>query len=393
MSLPLYMKDIIYYQGGLVLFTLIGIGFGFTLEGSGFGRAPVLAAQFYGSNMRVLKVMFTAILTALVGMTLLAGFGLLDLNALHVPQTFLWPQLVAGLMLGAGFVISGYCPGTSVVATASGNMDGLVAFLGVIAGSLAFGVVYPDVEGFYKSSGMGVFRLTDLLGLSQATLTLAIVFMAIGAFLFAERIESGLARHRGETPPPSKPGVRNRVLSGILVASLLGIFMSAAPPETLPTGIQSAQEMEAVELAERIVEQHPPLYIVDLRTTGECEEKRIPGAMCLSADDPEGSFIADLPPTRDLVLYGNQALDALPTAAERFGGTVYVLKGGFESFAGEILIEPSLPEDPEAGDIERYRLLSAMYAFFTGTSAQKPVQKPVVKPRKFERVIKKGGGC
>jgi hypothetical protein len=387
------MKDIIYYQGGLVLFTLIGIGFGFTLEGSGFGRAPVLAAQFYGSNMRVLKVMFTAILTALVGMTLLAGFGVLDLNALHVPQTFLWPQLVAGLMLGAGFVVCGYCPGTSVVATASGNMDGLVAFLGIIAGSLTFGLVYPNLEGFYESSGMGVFRLTDLLGLSQATLTLAIVFMAIGAFVLAERIESALARRRGETPPRSTPAIRNRVLAGILIASLLGMFVSTVPPETISTGLQSAREMEAMELAERIVEQHPPLYIVDLRQPGECGERRIPGAMCLSDDDPEGRFLADLPPTRDLVLYGEQDLDALPDPVKRFEGTVFVLKGGFSAFAGEILAEPTLPDDPEAGDIDRYRLLSAMYAFFTGTSVQKNIQRPAVKPRKFERVIKKGGGC
>jgi hypothetical protein len=151
--------------------------------------------------------------------------------------------------------------------------------------------------------------------------------------------------------------------------------------------------MEAVELAERIVEQHPPLYIVDLRTTGECEEKRIPGAMCLSADDPEGGFLADLPPTRDLVLYGEQDLDVLPAPVERFEGTVFVLKGGFHAFAGEVLTEPALPDDPGAGDIERYRLLSAMYAFFTGSSVQKSTQKPVVKPRRFERVIKKGGGC
>ena len=45
---------------------LIGFCFGFVLERGGFGNARNLAAQFYLYNMRVLKVMFTAIITAML---------------------------------------------------------------------------------------------------------------------------------------------------------------------------------------------------------------------------------------------------------------------------------------------------------------------------------------
>ena len=99
---------------GLLIGTVIGIGFGFVLERAGFGRARNLAAQFYLTDLRVLKVMFGAIVTALAGMALLSGVGVLDLSRLTVPETFLWPQLVGGLLLGAGFIISGHCPGTAV---------------------------------------------------------------------------------------------------------------------------------------------------------------------------------------------------------------------------------------------------------------------------------------
>ncbi|MBW1881059.1 MAG: YeeE/YedE family protein, partial [Deltaproteobacteria bacterium] len=113
--LPLYGLDILGYQGGLVVFTLVGVAFGFVLERAGFGQAPILAAQFYGTDMRVLKVMFTAIVTALLGLTLFSGLGILDLSLVQVTPTYLWPALIGGLLLGVGFVVSGYCPGTAVV--------------------------------------------------------------------------------------------------------------------------------------------------------------------------------------------------------------------------------------------------------------------------------------
>src|SRR6266545_6167434 len=153
---------------GLLIGTLIGIGFGFVLERAGFGRARNLAAQFYLTDLRVLKVMFGAIVTALAGMALLSGLGVLDLSRITVPETFLWPQLVGGLLLGAGFIIAGGCPGTAVVATASGNLDGAVAIAGMMIGSLGFGFGFGPLEKFYRSGSMGVVRLNDLLGVPAA---------------------------------------------------------------------------------------------------------------------------------------------------------------------------------------------------------------------------------
>ena len=106
---------------------VVGFFFGLTLERAGFGNARVLSAQFYFTNMRVFKVMFTAIITAGAGMALLGAVGLLDMKMLSWPDTFLWPHLVGGFLLGAGFIISGCCPGTSIVAAGSGKLDGFAA--------------------------------------------------------------------------------------------------------------------------------------------------------------------------------------------------------------------------------------------------------------------------
>ncbi|MBC8403658.1 MAG: YeeE/YedE family protein, partial [Planctomycetes bacterium] len=97
----------------LLVSLFIGIGFGFMLEKGGFGSSKVLAGIFYGKDWRVLKVMFTAIVTAMLGLYASQGLGLVNMDLINFRPTFLGGQIVGGLLLGAGFVTAGYCPGTS----------------------------------------------------------------------------------------------------------------------------------------------------------------------------------------------------------------------------------------------------------------------------------------
>src|SRR4030065_1502971 len=89
---------------------LIGFGFGFVLEMSGFGNSKKLAAQFYFRDLTVLKVMFGAIVTAMVLVFLSSAVGILDFNLVYVPETYLWPGIVGGLIMGVGFIIGGGFP-------------------------------------------------------------------------------------------------------------------------------------------------------------------------------------------------------------------------------------------------------------------------------------------
>mgnify|MGYP001076582934 CR=1 FL=1 len=122
----------------LILAFLIGIGFGFFLERAGFGSARKLVSQFYLDDLAVFKVMFTAIVTAMLGVTYLSWIGFLDLELVYLVPTYWIAQVVGGLLLGVGFVVGGYCPGTSVVSTATGKLDGVVFVLGFAAVFLAF---------------------------------------------------------------------------------------------------------------------------------------------------------------------------------------------------------------------------------------------------------------
>ena len=179
---------------GLVMAFVIGIGFGFFLERAGFGSAKKLVSQFYLDDLAVFKVMFTAIVTAMLGVTYLAWMGVLDLSLVYMTPTWLWPQIVGGLVLGVGFAIGGYCPGTSVAATATGRIDGLVYVLGLVFGTVVFAEAFPLLKGFFYSGSYGQQTLPGVLGLSYGVVVFAVVLMAIGGFAGAGWLEKRFAR-------------------------------------------------------------------------------------------------------------------------------------------------------------------------------------------------------
>ena len=179
---------------GLVMAFVIGIGFGFFLERAGFGSAKKLVSQFYLDDLAVFKVMFTAIVTAMLGVTYLAWMGVLDLSLVYMTPTWLWPQIVGGLVLGVGFAVGGYCPGTSVAATATGRIDGLVYVLGLVFGTVVFAEAFPLLKGFFYSGSYGQQTLPGVLGLSYGVVVFAVVLMAIGGFAGAGWLEKRFAR-------------------------------------------------------------------------------------------------------------------------------------------------------------------------------------------------------
>jgi uncharacterized membrane protein YedE/YeeE len=173
----------------LVIAAMIGIAFGFTLERAGLGSAPKLAGQFYLNDLTVFKVMFSAIVTAMLGAFWLSRLGILDLSQVYLPETFLLPQLAGGLLFGAGFVVAGLCPGTSCVAAATGRGDGVMVMLGMFAGVLVTGLAFAPLRHFYESTARGALTLPELLRIPDGVVICGIVAMALIAFQIAERLE------------------------------------------------------------------------------------------------------------------------------------------------------------------------------------------------------------
>jgi uncharacterized protein len=193
MIAPFFKYGLFGDDVSLVVAFITGIGFGFFLERGGFNSAKKLAAQFYFTDLTVFKVMFTAIITAMIGLYYLSVIGFVDLSLVYLTPTFLLPQVVGGLLLGFGFVIGGYCPGTSCVAVATGRIDAMVYLGGIIFGILVFGEVFPLVSSFYVSTPMGQITLPQLTGLPYGLLVFLVVLMALGGFVGAEWVEKKMA--------------------------------------------------------------------------------------------------------------------------------------------------------------------------------------------------------
>lgn len=186
---PFYELGLLGDDGGLVVALVIGLAFGWFLERGGMGNARKLAGQFYGTDLTVFKMLFSAVVTAMLGLFWLSRLGVLDLSLVYLPPTFVLPQLLGGLVFGVGFVMGGLCPGTSCVAASSGRIDGLVLVLGMLFGVFLFNEAYPLVAGVYSATPMGQITIPDLIGRSHGTVLFVVVLCALAGFVAAERIE------------------------------------------------------------------------------------------------------------------------------------------------------------------------------------------------------------
>ena len=187
MSAPLIADNAL--GASLAAATVLGAGFGFALERAGLGSARKLVGQFYGRDFAVLKVMFSALIVAMLGVFWFSRLGLLDLHAVYVPLTYLWPQLYGGVLFGAALVFAGLCPGTACVAAATGRVDGVFVLLGFFTGMIGVGLVLQRFADFYESGAHGAWTLPELTGLSYGTVVAAVVALALVAFAGAEWIE------------------------------------------------------------------------------------------------------------------------------------------------------------------------------------------------------------
>lgn len=196
MIFPLFSYETISPLINLLLALFIGIGFGFILEKSGLGNAKKLIGQFLLKDLSVLKVMFSAIVTAMLGAFLFSKFGWLNLELITFSDSYFWAQAIAGLMLGIGFVVAGYCPGTTIVAIASGRIDAMYSLLGLFVGALIFTILYQWLKPLYFAAHLTDDKLPQIFGLPYSHIVALVIVVAIMIFYLSEKIEARMGEKK-----------------------------------------------------------------------------------------------------------------------------------------------------------------------------------------------------
>lgn len=363
---------------------LLGFLFGFALERGGFGSARKLAAQFYFHDMTVFKVMFTAIIVAMSGLYACNALGWVDLERLWINPTFLWAQALGGFLLGVGFIMSGLCPGTAVVSAASGRYDGLVTLAGIFLGTALFAValdLFPPLLALYEHGGE-ISLLPALLRLPPAVVALAVVAVAIGGFLGAEKVEQ-LMQGRQEpvelTPPATPRAARVKFALGGALAVLLAVSL-AWKHEPAVTPPMPMAAIAPLDLADRIIAREPTLVLLDLRT--DSTGAAVPGAQRVT-DSAAAAVLGAVPANAHVVVIDDVGLMRETARGWPAALRYSYVEGGAAGWRAEVLTPA-----PDA----RQRQVAAYFSG-SGVSAAPPPAPVAGAARAGAGGGKRKGGC
>lgn len=365
---------------------LVGFGFGFSLERAGFGSSKKLAGIFYFRDMTVLKVMFTAMITAMLGLQLFMALGLLTTDQIHLIPTVYGAQIVGGLIFGVGFVLGAWCPGTAAVGMASGRLDAVIFLFGAIAGSVLFNEVYALVTPLYHWGDVGVKFAWAALGTSAGIFTLIFAATAVAAFWASEWIEKKVAGNAAYLRSPFLKAFSVVILvvavaQAILPPSEANTTEAAATRtvETVELAVLTTMEegsdhIAPEELADRLMAGDPTLIVIDIRTPPEFARFHIEGAVNLAAVDLP-AHLNVYKNRGSIVIYSNgmthpaQAREALA----RMGfDNVYILTDGLDGFMRRVLQPPSLRRTPMSA--ESGAKVHVWRSFFLHPSEQKSTE-------------------
>ena len=404
-----------------VVFGLIGFAFGFVLEMSGFGNSRKLAAQFYFTELTVLKVMFTAIVTTMVLTFAAVGLGWLNFSQVWVNPTYLWSGILGGLIMGVGFIVGGFCPTTSLASASTGKIDGMLFMLGGFFGAFLFGETEKYFDAWYTNAGyFGRVTLDQVFGIPIGVVVLLVVLMALFMFWGAEQLE----RIVGKKDLSKEPKVRVAGAVALLGMAIFVVVIGSPSLEDKYNKLTFHREVEGQQvtytademLAERLAFITPaeafrskynqamnPVYL-DVRSEADYNLYHIEDAVNVPRErltEVVPVLLSEPPANSVFLVMSNDetaAVEAWKNLVASSVPNVYVLEGGVNNWiaffgADDKALQPA----PQAGDDQLKYVFPAALGDRYESCSHSPIKYEDIE---FEAKIKlelkrdkSGGGC
>ncbi len=406
---PLIPQGIINPELNLFFALLLGVGFGYILEQAGFSSARKLAGVFYGYDFVVLKVFFTAGITAMTGLLFMDYLGWIDMGLVYINPTFLYSAITGGVIMGFGFILGGYCPGTGIVAAVTGKKDAMTFVLGMLIGIFIFGHFYNAFEGLYTGHFLGNIFIYDSLGISRSWFALMLIAVALGAFIITQMIEDRVNRTSASEISSRPP----YYIPSFLVLSL-GIIYLLLPPEKAssyrekPAGaiwenvIAGNYQVCPQKVIHQIKRGHDGMALIDVRSREEFDAFSLPGAVNIPVEEllhrRWKEFFRDT--KRDKLFFGNggsRAMESCITASRAGYKRVFMLEGGLNRMFEELFTDKSLPDttvyDLQARSTARFLLEAREFFLEGGLAGQLEKERQRIRAPEETEVIPVIGGC
>jgi len=384
-----------------LLAVLIGILFGYILEQAGFSTSKKLAGLFYGYDFVVLRVFFTAAVTASLGVIFMEHFGLIDGSVIYINSTYVWPIIIGGIIMGLGFILGGFCPGTSIAALSIGKIDAMVFFAGLVFGAFVFVEAFSFYEVFFDSTYLGELLVYESLGMSRGWFTVLFVLVALVSFAVTYIIEQKINKKPLSLNVASLKQFKNYGMAAVATVIITGAvaFMPAradflfSKAENIDIEAEKslAKHIDAQELAYRVLEMKNSVSIIDLRSSEEYIKSGLPNSVNIpyaSLMNRGWEDILDNSSKRKLLIANDEITELKAQYICKKNGykNFYILKGGFDTFNNKIL-------NVDAEDLKAYSKDNADFIRKASVEIQALIansKKVIVKPKMVKKVK---GGC
>lgn len=138
----------------IFLAIILGLLFGFVLQKAGASNPQKIINMLRLKDLHLMKTIFLGIGISNLTLFLSLSVGIIDNSHLNVKSSYVG-VIIGGSLLGIGWAISGFCPGTGLVGVGAKRKDAISFTVGGLTGAFIYMSIYKFLENTFLFNNLG----------------------------------------------------------------------------------------------------------------------------------------------------------------------------------------------------------------------------------------------